>query len=45
VVEGRSPVMIAARDGAHLGDGQCALVNNMPRRARRSMLGVCTVPS
>ena len=40
VVLGRSPVIIAVRQGLHSGAGQCALVNRTPRFARLSMLGV-----
>jgi hypothetical protein len=37
--------MMAARDGAHFGEGQWALENKTPRLAKRSILGVCTLPS
>ena len=40
LVLGRSPVIIAARDGQHAGAAQYARLKNIPRLARRSMLGV-----
>src|SRR5262245_33832508 len=42
VVEGRSPVSSAVRDGLHKGDAQCAFENRTPRFASASMCGVCT---
>src|SRR5438309_7711195 len=39
LVEGRTPVMTARRDGWHEGEAQCALANNVPRASNRSMFG------
>ncbi len=38
--EGRTPRSVAVRDGLHAGAAQWAFVNDTPRRASRSMLGV-----
>ena len=40
VVDGRSPISRLVRDALHPGALQCALVNNKPRSASLSMLGV-----
>ena len=40
VVDGRSPVRMAVRDGLHFGEGACALVKRTPLSAKRSMFGV-----
>ena len=42
--EGRSPVKIEKRDGAHIGDAACALVKIAPRLPMRSRFGVSPAP-
>ena len=42
-VSGSNPVKIEAREGPLSGAVQCALVNNIPLLASRSMLGVTTL--